>query len=285
MENLKGKVAVVTGSASGIGLCTSASLARRGVCVVMADKNAEMLGNAAAALMSEGLEVHDVEADVASFASMQNLANVAYDRFGKVNIVHLNAGVAGNASFFDDVTDNWERIVDINLLGVVWGIKAFVSRMIESGEEGLILATSSGAGAEGLNYGASGYAATKISVMAIMEALHGQLRDRKANVRSALVFPPLTATRLAGDPAMMEHIEAHLNSTGVPSVLIQPEMVADMVVDGIEKGRFYIGATRENSARIFGGAISEEFFQWHERMVRGRADAQIGDGKPDAFLW
>ena len=176
-------------------------------------------------------------------------------------------------------------MVGVNLLGVVWGIKAFIRRMIESGEEGLVLATSSGAGAEGTIYMSAAYAPTKNAVVSIMECLYGQLRDQESQVRVGIVFPPLTATSLSGDPETMKLVESHLQSTGVPAVLVQPDEVAKMIVDGIERGRFFIRTGREENDAFFGGAHSAEFFAWRERMVRGRADAQLSDGTPDHYLW
>jgi NAD(P)-dependent dehydrogenase (short-subunit alcohol dehydrogenase family) len=285
MDRIEDRVAVITGAASGIGFCTAAALARKGAKVVMADVNADLLAESVGKLEAEGLAVKGVQTDVSSFESMQNLASEAYAAFGKVNIVHLNAGISASCSFFDDDTQPWDRIVGINLLGVVWGIKAFLSRMNDSGEEGLILATSSGAGTEGTNYMAYAYAATKSAVLSLMESLHGVLRDTKSKVRSGVVFPPLTATRLAGDPAVMKFVEDQLQASGVPAALVQPEQVAEMIVDGIEKGRFFINANKDVNERIYGGAMTPEFFEWNERVIRGRSEQQLADGTPDSYLW
>jgi short-subunit dehydrogenase len=170
-------------------------------------------------------------------------------------------------------------------MGVVWGIKAFVPRMLEAGEEGVVLATTSGAGTDGTTYTGNAYAATKNAVLSVMECLYGQLRDKQSLVRAGLVFPPLTATNLAGDGADMKLVEGMLNSRGVPAVLIQPEQVAELVLDGVERGRFFIRIGREENERIFGGALSDEYFAWNEAMIRGRAEAQLGDGAPDSYLW
>lgn len=284
--DIQGKVAVVTGAASGIGLATAKALAAKGARVVLADVSAERLDEAVRELTDAGHEALGVATDVSDFAAMQNLAAKTYEAFGAAHIVHLNAGISGAPSFFDDNTAGWERIYNINCLGVVWGIKAFLPRMDEAGEPGVILATSSGAGAEGINYNASAYAATKASVMALMEALHGVLRDKKSQVKAGVVLPPLTATRLAGDdPAVLKFVEGHLNSTGVPAVLVQPEQVAAMVVDGIEQDDFWIRAKRRNAENVYGGDIGGAFFDWNDKVVRARGEAQVADEAPDAYLW
>lgn len=286
MDQLTGKVAVVTGAASGIGFSTAQLLARQGMKLVLADIDQKLLDEAAGKIKSEGYEAIGVQTDVGNFAAMKNLADVTYDIYGAPNVVHLNAGISTMGGFFDEDTETWKRITDINFLGVVWGIKAFVSRMIASGEEGVILATSSGAGAEGTNYISCSYAATKMAVVSIMESLYGQLRDQKSKVRAGVVFPPLTATRLAGDdPATMQGVEMYLRSSGVPATLVQPEQVAAMILDGIRHGRFFIGANERVSKECYDGAISPEYFQWSEKIIRGRSEAQLSDGKPDAYLW
>jgi short-subunit dehydrogenase len=175
--------------------------------------------------------------------------------------------------------------VGVNFYGVVWGIKAFVPRMVERGEEGVVLATSSGSGTEGTTYSTPGYSATKAAVLSVMECLYGQLRDRGSNVRVGVVFPPLTATNLAGNPENMKAVEAQLKSTGVDVTLVEPEAVAEMILDGIRRGRFFIRAGRAENAAFFDSRITAGFLDWNARVVRARADAQLADGTPDTYIW
>jgi NAD(P)-dependent dehydrogenase (short-subunit alcohol dehydrogenase family) len=285
VKDLDGKVAVVTGGGSGIGRATGALLARQGMKVVLADVDAGRLDATVAECRAESLDVMAVTTDVSDFQSMQALAAAAYDVHGAVHLVHLNAGIGGGGSFFDDVTDDWQRVIGVNLLGVIWGIKAFVPRMLEAGEEGCILATSSGAGAEGTAYNSGSYAATKIAVVSIMESLYGQLRDRGSRLEAALVFPPLTASNLAGDPATMKMVESHMQSQGLPVTMVEPEQVAAMVLDGVRRGRFFIRAGPAESKAFYDGRITEEYFEWSDRVLRGRAEAQLADSTPEAYLW
>jgi NAD(P)-dependent dehydrogenase (short-subunit alcohol dehydrogenase family) len=285
MDQLDGKVAVVTGAASGIGRATGKLLAAQGMKVVLADVNAEALAATVAEIEGAGGQAHGVPTDVSDFAAMKALADAAYDTYGAVHVLHLNAGIASGAGLFDQETEPWQQAVGINLFGVIWGIKAFVPRMVAAGEEGLVLATSSGAGVDGTNYASSAYAVTKIAVASTMECLHGQLRDQNSAVRAGIVFPPLTNTNLAGGPEIMKFVEGHLQSQGIPAVLVEPEGVAEMVLDGIRKGRFYIRAGAEQSKAFFDGAISDDFLTWNEAMIRGRGEAIIADGRPDGYLW
>jgi NAD(P)-dependent dehydrogenase (short-subunit alcohol dehydrogenase family) len=286
MDQLEGKVGVVTGAGSGIGLATSRLLAREGVKVVLADIDQSRLDEAVSAARAEGLEVTGVRTDVSSFDSVRTLADAAYDTYGAVHIAHFNAGIAAGASLFDDDTAQWEQAVGVNLLSVVWGIKAFVPRMQAGGQEGLVLATSSGAGAEGTSYNSNAYAATKAAVVSVMECLYGQLRDQQSKVEAAIVFPPLTATHLAGEPENMKFIEEFLQSQGVPAALVEPESVGAMVVDGIKRGRFFIRPGAEQSKAFFDGLITDDYLDWNERIIRGRGEAQVAaDGRPDSYLW
>ena len=157
--------------------------------------------------------------------------------------------------------------------------------MLDAGQEGIVIATSSGAGAEGTTYRTPAYASTKNAVVTIMECLHGQLRDRNASIRAAVAFPPMAATNLAGRGEAMKYIEQQLNSQGVPAVLVQPEPVAEMILDGARTGRFFIRMGPDENRRFFGDVHPDEFFTWNSAMVNGRAEAQLANAAPDSYLW
>ena len=284
MNELDGKVAVVTGAGSGIGRATAGLLAESGMRVVLADVDKEALDGGVEAIRAGGHEATGVVTDVADFASMQQLAASAYSEYGVVHVLHLNAGIGSGASLFNDATDDWERILGVNLKGVIWGIKAFVPKMVDSGVDGYVIATSSGAGSEGTNYQTPGYAATKMAVLSIMECLYGQLRDRQSRIKAGVLFPPLTATNLSGSPEMMKQVEGLLRSRGVPATLIEPEQVAQVVLDGIRRERFFFRVGPEESDRFFDGKLSD-FFVWNERVIRARAEEYLTDGRPDPYLW
>jgi NAD(P)-dependent dehydrogenase (short-subunit alcohol dehydrogenase family) len=286
MNELDGKVAVITGAGSGIGRATARLLAESGMSAVLADIDKEALDASVEGIRGAGGEATGVVTDVADFASMQQLASAAYAEYGAVHVLHLNAGIASGATLFDDATDDWERILGVNLKGVIWGVKAFIQRMVDSGVDGYVIATSSGAGTEGTTYQTPSYAATKIAVMSIMECLYGQLRDRQSRIKVGVLFPPLTATNLSGSPEIMKQVEGLLRSRGVPATLIEPEQVAQVVLDGIKRERFFFRVGPDESDRFFGGQLSKDgFFEWNERVIRARAEEYLSNGSPDPYLW
>ena len=165
MKDLEGKVAVVTGAASGIGLGMASRFAEAGLDLVLADVETERLASAAEELGRGGSAVLAVPTDVASRASVTALAEKAHERFGKVHILCNNAGVAGGWGPIWETTErDWEWVLGVNLLGVVHGIQAFVPRMLDHGEPGHIVNTSSVAGlltGTGSIYGVSKHASIR----------------------------------------------------------------------------------------------------------------------------
>jgi len=286
MKELVDRVAVITGGGSerGIGRATGILLAEQGMKLVLADIDGEALANAVRDLMSRGAEVIGVETDVSDYASVKHLATTAYEHYGEVNVVFLNAGLGGGGSFFDDDMEAWQRVIGVNLLGVLHGIKAFVPRMIESGAPGHVLASSSGAGVHGVLHDAASYATTKQAVCTLMECLYGQLRDQGSHIRTTVVCPPLTRSNLVGGPAAMDSLARMLGASGHPIALVEPEDVAAFTLDAIRDGSFWVHPTHEQDARITKGALDAQI-DWHDEMVRARADAMIRRNAPDCYLW
>jgi NAD(P)-dependent dehydrogenase (short-subunit alcohol dehydrogenase family) len=286
MKDLTGQVAVITGGGSerGIGRATGRLFAERGAKVVLADLNAEALDRTVADLSNEGHDVLGVATDVSDFESMKNLADTAFERFGRVDIAFMNAGIADTGKLFDEEMESWHRILGINFLGVLHGIKTFVPRMIEQGTRGHVLATSSGAGTTGTMYTGPGYATTKAAVCSLMECLYGQLRDAGADIQATVVLPPLARTNLAGDPAIMDMVAKGLESGGVPSVLAEPEEVAQVVLEAIQRDQFWAHPTREQDDRLFAGKFAE-LLDWEGGLIDARAGSLNGGTKPDSYLW
>ena len=253
MEDLTGKVAVVTGGASGIGKALAARFVAEGMRVVVADVEAGALDATVSELGAGGGEVVGVQADVTSSESVDALADAAYQRFGAVHVLCNNAGVGPPGGLVWDSTPNdWKWTFGVNVFGVAHGIQAFVPRMLAGGEDGIVINTSSPDGPIAPMPQASVYAATKCAVTCVTECLAAQLEAQQANVSAAVFYPSgnglldtglwtsdrnrpseLARERPRSTPAMTV---AELREKGIP---VQPlDELADMVVEGIKDGRF-----------------------------------------------
>jgi NAD(P)-dependent dehydrogenase (short-subunit alcohol dehydrogenase family) len=286
MKDFRAKVAVITGAggARSIGRATAAAFAREGCRVVLADVDEEALQSTVQDLLAFGYDAVGVPTDVGCLASMKNLADTAFETFGQVDIAFLNAGVSGGGNLFDDEMDSWQRIYNINVFGVVHGIKAFAERMTAQDTEGHILGTTSGSGVNGVMYQTPPYTSSKAAVCSVMECLYGQLRDMGSQVRAHVVMPPLTNTNLAGRPGLMTYVRDGLEAGGVPTVLAEPEQVGETVIEAIRDDRFWVYHDREADARLTHGQFAEAI-DWQNEMVRQRTESLIERTDPDNHLW
>jgi len=166
MRDFEGKTAFVTGGASGIGLALGRAFAEAGMKVMLADVETAALEKALQALSNCGNRVHGVSCDVADPNSVERAAQAAFDVFGHVHVVCNNAGVAAGGGIDNISIDNWRWVVDVNLMGVVYGIRSFLPHMLKHGEGGHIVNTASMAGMNN-GMGFSPYAATKFAVVAM----------------------------------------------------------------------------------------------------------------------
>ena len=254
MDRIEGSIAVVTGAASGIGYGVARSLAGAGASVVLADIEGERLEKTAAELAEGGARVRSVVADVSSFEQVEALAERVHEWFGKVHILCNNAGVAaGGGPLWETSEADWSWVLGVNLMGIVHGIRAFVPRMLEHGEPGHVVNTSSILGLTtggGSIYGVSKHAVTRLS-----EGLYCDLRERESALGVSVLCPGLVATRIVssarnrpdGPPpkispealkAIAERRKAaqrHFLERGMP-----PEEVGERVIDAIRTDTFYV---------------------------------------------
>jgi NAD(P)-dependent dehydrogenase (short-subunit alcohol dehydrogenase family) len=195
MRELAGKTAFVTGGASGIGLALGQAFAQTGMKVILADIESGALAAAVDSLRGVGPDVRGVTCDVADAASVKRAAEASYAAFGNVHVVCNNAGVAGGSGIDDMSLENWRWVLDVNLMGVLHGIHAFLPHIRAHGQGGHIVNTASMAGLQS-GLGFSPYATSKFAVVAMSEGLAMQLRPLGIGV--SVLCPGFVRTRISG---------------------------------------------------------------------------------------
>lgn len=200
MENLEGKVAVVTGAASGIGLALSEMFIAEGMKVMLADIDEIRLADVQAKFHADGADVASMVCDTSSEQAVTSLAAFTLEHFGAAHVLCNNAGITGMGDAWTDTMDLWHRTVGVNLYGVVHGIRSFLPIMTEQGE-GHIVNTASMAGLLAMP-GAGPYNATKHAVVALSEGLYLELKMLDSPVQVSVLCPGWVKTRL------MEHEDA-----------------------------------------------------------------------------
>ncbi len=251
MENLQGKVAVVTGAASGIGKATVTALASEGMNVVLADIEAGALEAATAELTDAGHKAIGVVTDVSDSASVEALAARTVDEFGAVHLVHLNAGVAAGGAAWTLSEKDWAWVLGVNLWGVIHGIRSFVPRMLEQGQPAHVVATASMAGLTSSAFMAP-YNVSKHGVVTLAETLKRDLAMTNAPVGVSVLCPGWVNTGIGNSgrnrpEGLRDESGPNLLEGGDASPLkavleagLDPADVAAMVVDAVRSDRFYI---------------------------------------------
>jgi NAD(P)-dependent dehydrogenase (short-subunit alcohol dehydrogenase family) len=267
MKEFEGRVAVITGAASGIGLGIAEVLANNGMKVMMADIEEEALGREAERLRAANFDATAGVTDVSRIESLENLLTRTIETYGKVNVLCNNAGVAGGGGPIWQTTErDWQWVMGVNLMGVVHGVRVFVPHMLEHGEEGHVVNTSS---ILGLVSGGGGiYDVTKHAVTRLTEGLYVDLRAAGAQISASVLCPGMIATNiitsqrnrpeeLANDTSQVSHTELNqmmqardemakrFQEMGMP-----PMEVGEKVLDAISNDRFYVLTHPENMAGV-----------------------------------
>jgi NAD(P)-dependent dehydrogenase (short-subunit alcohol dehydrogenase family) len=263
MRDLAGKVAVVTGAASGMGRAFAQRFAEEGMRVVLADVERDALDRAAGELRAAGHDVHAVPTDVSSREAIERLAQAALDRYAAVHLLVNNAGVEGylDGAIWEATDRDWTWTAGVNFWSVVLGVQTFLPIMLAQDVEGHIVNTAS---MTAVVRASNMYGVTKHAVLALSEVIHGQLAERGARVGISALCPGIIATRLfqgsRNRPAELrneqappgaaegEEIRRRMHerlSAGMP-----PAEVAAILVEGIREGRLYILTDHDWDERI-----------------------------------
>jgi NAD(P)-dependent dehydrogenase (short-subunit alcohol dehydrogenase family) len=273
MQELRDRVAVVTGGASGIGRGMAVAFASEGMKVVIADIEKPPLDATVAELARSGTEAIGVVCDVSDPVSVDALRDRALDQFGAVHVLCNNAGVAGAsiAPLWEAPLDEWQWVMGVNVMGVVHGYRSFVPVMIEQKAPGHVVNTASMAG---LIHGAGIYGMTKHAVVALSEGLFGQLRGIGLPIGVSVLCPGWVRTNI---------MESERNRPEAPRPAPGPQAAQAEAILGILKGMVQAGLDPLEVGRLVVRAIREERFyvlthpHW-DNMIRNRMET-ILDGR------
>ncbi len=244
MQDLDGKVAVVTGGASGIGRAMAEVFRDAGMQVVIADIEPAALDVTAAAL-----GVDAICTDVTKADEVQQLADAVVERFGTCHVLCNNAGVGGGGRLHDLTLNDWKWVIDVNLWGVVHGLHAFLPMMLANAEGGHVVNTASMAGLFPLP-GAAPYSATKYAVVGISEVMREELRDTKVGV--SVLCPGFVRTNIftsqRNRPEELRNGEPNSSARAANDDLIRivneaamdPRLVAAEVLAAVRADTFWV---------------------------------------------
>jgi NAD(P)-dependent dehydrogenase (short-subunit alcohol dehydrogenase family) len=251
MRELAGKTAFVTGGASGIGFALGRAFAQAGMKVMLADIETDALAAAIKSLHNVGPDVRGVICDVADPVSVERAAEASYDAFGNVHVVCNNAGVAAAGGIDNISLDNWRWVLDVNLMGVLHGIRSFLPHIRAHGEGGHFVNTASMAGMiNGMGF--NPYSASKFAVVSMSEGLATQLRPFGIGV--SVLCPSFVRTGIAesGRNRPQRYGPAQTVDPASPSAAIvaeitrrvqdglDPAAVAADVLDAIRNDELYV---------------------------------------------
>ena len=252
MKDFQGKVAVITGGASGLGRAMADRFAREGMSIVLADVEPSALAKAEAEMKTAGARVIGVRTDVSKAAEVESLAQKTLARFGSVDVLANNAGVAEGGNVWDNTVADWEWVLGVNLWGVIHGVRVFAPIMLKQQTEGHIINTASVAGLISPP-GMGIYCVSKHAVVTLSECLHHDLAQKTDKLKCSVLCPAYVPTGIADSgrnrPAALSEtrhktaadlaLDASLKKA-VQSGKLSAADVAQKVYEAVRDERFYI---------------------------------------------
>jgi NAD(P)-dependent dehydrogenase (short-subunit alcohol dehydrogenase family) len=231
MEQLEGRVAVVTGAASGIGLAVVEAFVAEGMRVVLTDRDADNLSLHATRLRDEGADVRSMTADVTDASSVEAVGRFVIEEFGELEVAVNNAGIVNGGNSWELPLEEWHRVIDVNLWGVIHGVHAFVPLILASGQEGHVVNTASMAAVAVIG-GIGPYTVAKHGVLGLSDVLRAELQAIDAPVGVSVVMPGM--------------IRTGMNPIGTVSA----STVAANVIDAMRRGRDYVFTDDHSTADV-----------------------------------
>lgn len=285
ISNFAGKVAVVTGGAGGLGRAMGERFAAEGMKVMLADVQPEPLEATVAAFREQGYDVTGHVTNVGDWDSVQSLRDATLATYGGVHLVCNNAGIGAGAEgrMWEHELNDWKWAIAVNTWGIIHGINAFVPVMLEQGDEGHVVNTTSGNGGVAPLISTPQYAVTKGSVVTLSECLYGQLREVNAKIGCSVLFPgphmlrtglfeswrsrlpEFAKERPRQTPYVtVDQLEAQMAAAGRTIAYTAVEDVAEQVVVGVRDDQFWIHPGSETG----------------DQRIRDRAESMLGRSNP-----
>ena len=250
MKDLHGKVAAVTGAASGLGRSMALAFAAEGMDLALADVDEVNLSSVQDEVMAKGVRAITIKVDVANAQQLEVFRDQTLTRLGGVHVVCNNAGVSPLGAVWENTPADWQWILGVNLWGVIHGVRAFTPHLLKQ-DEGHIVNTASVAGLISPP-GSGAYNVTKHGVVALSEALHHDLRERNSRVGVSVLCPAYVPTGIvdsersrpkdlpASNKSEQTLAREAMLRKAVASGKISADQVAQAVVAAIKEERFYI---------------------------------------------